>query len=82
MEEAAEVYHAGHVAQKAVEAKVRKKAEKQRLVEEEDKRKQLKYLKQLQNKVLAKNTALLESTGDFQIIETKHKKINSEDEEK
>ena len=59
---------------------MRKKAEKQRLVEEKDKRKQLKYLKQLQNKVLAKNTALLESTGDFQIIETKHKEVNSEDE--
>ena len=46
-EEAAEAYYVEHVAQKVrreVEAKVRKEAKKQRLVEEEKKKKQLEYL--------------------------------------
>jgi len=48
LEEAAEAYCIEQAAQKTrkmVKAKVRKKAEKWRLTEKEEKRKQLKYLK-------------------------------------
>ena len=58
-------------------AKIREKAEKWRLMEEKDKRKQLKYLKQLQDTVLAKNAALLGRTKAFQVTGSKHKEITT-----
>jgi len=42
----------------------------------------LEYLQQLQDKVLAKNTTLLEGTENFQVIKTKYRKVNSEEEER
>jgi len=47
LEEAVEAHHMDHVVQKArreIEAKAREKAEKQRLVKEKKKKKQLEYL--------------------------------------
>ena len=47
---------------KVTKVKTREKVKKWRLIEKKDKRKWLEYLKQLQNKVFAKNSILLEST--------------------
>jgi len=41
----------------------------------------MKYLQQLQNKVLVENAALLKGTEGFQVVRTKYKEINLEDEE-
>jgi len=63
---AAKAYQAEHVAQKArkkVEAKVRKETKKRRIAEKKKKKKTLEYLQQLQNNILAENTALLDGTG-------------------
>ena len=65
LEKTAEVCCGKHVAQKIrkiVEAKAREKAKKRRLAKKEDKRKQIEYLQQLQDKILVKNTTLLEDT--------------------
>jgi len=81
LEEVAKIYHIEWATQKirkVAKAKVRKKAEKQRLVEEKEK-KWLEYIKQPQNKVLANDTEA------SQVIESKHKEITNislEDETK
>jgi len=41
----------------------------------------LEYLQQLQDKVLAKNTALLGVTEDSQTAEFKYREVNSEEKE-
>jgi len=67
LEEVAEAYCIKQAAQKArkiTEAKTREKAKKQRLVEKK-KKKQLEYLKQLWDEILAKDTTLLGETEDF-----------------
>ena len=60
----AKLHWAEHIAQKTrkeVEAKAREEVERQRVIEEEEKRKRmLEYLQQLWNKVLEEKTALLE----------------------
>ena len=60
MQEAAEVFHAEHMAQKArreVEVKAKEEAKKQRIAE---KKKKLKYIQQLQDKILEEEATLLE----------------------
>ena len=82
LEEAAVICHIEHTAQKIkkiVKAKVREKAKKQRLVDKEEKIKWLEYLKQLQDKVLAKNTTLWGGTKTSQVVGSKYKEIISED---
>jgi len=61
---------------------LRRQGEKQRLVEEEKKKKQLEYLQQLQDKVLVENNVLLEDTEGSQIIGSKYKEVVSRDEER
>jgi len=65
----AKLYWAKHVAQKArkeAKAKVREKAERRSVVEKKKKKKRtLEYIQQLWNKVLEKDTTLLESTKEF-----------------
>ena len=51
-------------------------------MEEKEKKKQLEYLQQLQNKVLAKDAALLESAERSQVVGSKYKEVVSRDEEK
>jgi len=86
LEEVAEAYCVEYAVQKVrkvAKAKTREKAEKWRLVKEEEKKKWLEYLKQLWNKILAKNATLLGDTKTFQIIGSKRKKVTtifSEDE--
>ena len=85
MEEVAEACCVEYVAQKArkeVEAKAKEEAERQRLVEEEDKRKKLEYICQLWDKVLVENIALLEGTDRSQVMGSKCKEVTSRDEEK
>ena len=81
----AKLHWAEHIAQKTrkeVEAKAREEVERQRVVEEEEKRKRmLEYLQQLQDKVLEKEAALLEGTDGFQITESKYKEVTTGDEE-
>jgi len=53
-------------ARREVEVKVREEAERKRVVEKEEKKKRtLKYLQQLQNKVLEKEATLLEGAEGF-----------------
>ena len=85
LEEVAEACCVEYVAQKArkeVEAKAKEEAERQRLVEEEDKRKKLEYICQLWDKVLVENIALLEGTDRSQVMGSKCKEVTSRDEEK
>jgi len=46
-------------------------------MEEKKKQKWLEYLKQLWDKVLAEDTALLGDTKAFQVIESKHKEVTT-----
>ena len=85
MEKAIEVNCVQNIAQKTrkeAETKAREKVEKQRIAEEEKKKKQMEYLQQLQNKVLAENAILLESTKGFQIVRTECKENILRNEEK
>jgi len=85
LEDAAKACHIKCAAQKvrkAVEAKTREEDKQRRLVEEENKRKKLEYLQQLQNEVLAKDATLLESTEGFQIMKIKYKETTTGDEKK
>jgi len=65
-----------------VEAKVREKAERKRVIEQKKKKKKrtLNYLQQLQNEVLAENTTFLESAEGSQIIKSKHKEVPLEND--
>ena len=60
---------------KVTEAKVQEKAKKRKHMKEEEKRKQLEYLKKLWDKVLAKNTTLMVDTENSQVTQTKYKEI-------
>ena len=83
LKEVVEAYFVKRAAQKArkvAETKAKKRAKKWKLVEEEEKQKQLKSLKQLWNEVLAENATFLESTEISQVTDSKCKKIISEDE--
>jgi len=78
LEKTEKSYRAEHVAQKArkeAEAKVREEAERRRVVEKEKKKKRLlKYIQQLWDKILEKDTALLEGAKRSQIVGPKHKR--------
>jgi len=81
LQEAVEACYAEHAAQKAkreVEAKAKKEAKKQRIVE---KKKKLEYIQQLWDEVIAEDTALLEGSEGFQVAGFKHKKVVSGDKE-
>ena len=68
-------------ARKEAEAKVRKEAKKRRVVKEEKKKKRtLEYIQQLQNEMLEKDTTILESTEEFQIIGSKYKEVFPEND--
>ena len=52
-------------ARREVEAKAKKEAERQRVVEEERKKRMVEYLQQLRDKVLEEEAALLEGVEGF-----------------
>jgi len=85
LEEAVKLCRAKHMAQKArreVEEKAWEEAEKQRVAEEEErKRRTMEYLQQLRDEVLEEEAALLEGAEGSQIMGSKHKEVAAGDEE-
>ena len=85
LQEAAEARCAECVAQKArreVEAKAKEEAERQRVAEEEErKRRTIKYLQWLWDKVLEEGAALLERAEGFQVAGSKYKEVAAGDKE-
>jgi len=73
------------VAQKArreAEVKAKEEAERQRVVEEEERKKRMiKYLQQLWNKVLEEEVTLLEGAEGSQVAGSKCKEVTTGDEE-
>ena len=83
MEEVAEAHYIECAAQKVrrmAKTKEGKEAEKRRITEE--KKKSLKCIQQLQDKVLVEDATLLESTGGSQIVGTKCRENTSGDKER
>jgi len=85
LEEAAKLHRAECTAQKArreVEAKAKEEAERQRVVEEEKRKKRtMEYLQRLQDEVLEEEAALLEGAEGSQVTGSKCKEIAAGDEE-
>ena len=85
LEEAVKLRQAKCVAQKArreAEAKAKEEAERQRVVEEEERKKRtMEYLQQLRDKVLEEEAALLEGAEGSQVTGSKHKEVATGDEE-
>ena len=75
-----EAYYTECAAQKArreVKAKAKEKAEKQRIVE---KKKKLEYIQWLWNEMLEEEATLLKRAKEFQVKESKHKKVTARNE--
>jgi len=69
-------------ARREAEKKAQKEAERQRVAEEEEKKKRiLEYLQQLQNKVLEEEATLLEEAEGYQVVGSKYKEIVTRDKE-
>ena len=85
LEEVAKLHWAEHTAQKArrkAKAKAREEAKRQKVAEEEEKRKRmLEYFQQLQDKMLKEEAALLESIKGSQVMKSKYKEVAARDEE-
>ena len=85
MQEAAEAYCAECVAQKArrkAEAKAKEKAKRQRVAEEEERKKRMmEYLQRLWDEVLEEKAALLEGTEGSQVMGSKYKEVTTGNEE-
>jgi len=85
LEEAMKLRRAECTAQKArskAEEKAQEEAERQRVAEEEERKKRMvEYLQRLWNKVLEKEAALLEGAEGSQITESKYKEVATGDEE-
>jgi len=65
-----------------VEEKAREKAEKQRVVEEEErKRRTMEYLQRLQDEVLEEEATLLEGAEGSQVAGSKCKEVTARDKE-
>ena len=66
-----------------MEAKAKEEAERQRVTEEEERKKRtMEYLQRLRNEVLEEETALLEGAEESQVTESKWKEIAAGDEER
>ena len=76
---------AEHIAQKArreAEEKAWKEAEKQRVAEEEERKKRtMEYLQWLWDEVLEEEAILLEGAEGSQVAESKHKEVAARDKE-
>ena len=85
LEEAAKLHQAEHVAQKArreAEAKAKEEVKRQRVAQEEERKKRtMEYLQRLQDKVLEEEAALLEGAEGFQVTGSKRKEVTARDEE-
>jgi len=85
LQKAAEACHAEHAAQKArreAEARAKEEAERQRVVEEKERKKRtVEYLQQLQDEVLEEEAALLEGAEGSQVAGSKCKEVAAGGEE-
>ena len=85
LQEAAEARRAERAAQKArreAEAKAKEEAERQRVVEEEERKKRtMKYLQPLRDKVLEEEAGLLEGAKGSQVAGSKYKEVATGGEE-
>jgi len=85
LEEAAKLCWAECMAQKArreVETKAKEEAERQRVVEEEERKKRtMEYLQQLRDEMLEEEATLLEGAEGSQATGSKHKEVATGDEE-
>ena len=69
-------------ARRKAEAKAKEEGEKQRVVEEKErKRRMMEYLQRLRDEVLEEEAALLDRAEGSQIVESKCKEVATEDEE-
>ena len=86
LEEAAKLRWAECMAQKArreAEEKAQEEAKRQRVAEEEErKRKTMEYLQWLWDEVLEEEAALLEGAKGSQVAGSKHKDVTAGDEER
>ena len=65
-----------------MEAKAKEEAKRQRVAEEEErKKKMIEYLQRLWDKVLEEEAALLEGAEGFQAVGSKHKEVTAGGEE-
>jgi len=84
LQKVAEACHAECAAQKArreAEARAKEEAERQRVVEEEERKKRaVEYLQRLWDEVLEEEAALLEGAEGSQIMGSKHKEVAAGDE--
>jgi len=80
-----EARHAERVAQKArreAEAKAKEEAKRQRVVEEEERKKRtIEYLQRLRDEVLEEEATLLEGAEGSQVVGSKRKEAATGDEE-
>ena len=76
------IEYAAQKVRKAVKAETREKAKKRRLVEKKNKKKQMKYLQRLWDKVLAEDTTFLGGPKGFQAIGSKCKEVTLGNKEK
>ena len=68
-------------ARRKVEAKAKKETKRQRVTEEEKKKKRtIEYLQRLWDKVLEEEAALLERAEGFQVMGSKYKEVTARDE--
>jgi len=85
LEKAAKLRWAEHAAQKArreAEAKAKEEAKRQRIVEEEKRKKRtMEYLQRLQDEVLKEEATLLEGTEGSQVAGSKCKEVATGGEE-
>ena len=85
LKEAVKLRQAERAAQKArreVEAKAKEEAKRQRVVEEEERKKRtMEYLQWLWDEVLEEEAALLEGAEGFQVAGSKHKEVAAGGEE-
>ena len=86
LQKAAEARRAERAAQKArrkAEAKAKEEAERQRVAEEEERKKRtMEYLQQLRDKVLEEEAGLLEGAEGSQVAGSKRKEVAAGGEEK
>ena len=80
-----EVRHVERAAQKArreVEAKAKKEAKRQRVAEEEERKKRMmEYLQQLWDEVLEEEATLLEGAERSQVVGSKYTEVAARNEE-
>ena len=83
LQKAAEAHRAAQKARREVEARAKEEAKRQRVAEEEERKKRTReYLQRLRDEVLEKEAALLEGAEGSQVAGSKRKEVAAGGEEK